>query len=220
MTLSPSFFKLQPLVESRFLLDELIKEHAELDALRTGVFKGCRFKPKRIKLDHDKLHTNAHFESGVCKIQNGEELTADEAEACESLLLDGGNDDVEGGEEEEPRRDEPYVNVAERHRRKKEERAAARAAKADGDQTGYGNVDFILGSAAEVERLWSLCKHILTNIRKGQMECDTFEALIYLKCNMRHWRLSDVMTADMNRVIVPDEDELENDGGDIDDDEW
>lgn len=65
-------------------------------------------------------------------------------------------------------------------------------------------------------RRWSRTS---VNIRKGQMECDSFEALIYLKCNMRFWSLSDVMTADINRNIVEDEDEEESNDGDSDD-EW
>ena len=51
----------------------------------------------------------------------------------------------------------------------------------------YGNCDFIYGSAAEVERLWSVAKHILADERKGMMEPMMFETLIYLKLNEEYW---------------------------------
>ena len=50
----------------------------------------------------------------------------------------------------------------------------------------YKNVDFICGSAAEVERIWSICKYILTNIR-SRMTPSLFEALVFLKVNNDYW---------------------------------
>ena len=38
------------------------------------------------------------------------------------------------------------------------------------------------------------------------MECDTFEAFIFLKVNIMHWNLHDVVFSDINREAVPDED--------------
>ena len=63
----------------------------------------------------------------------------------------------------------------------------------------YGNIDFILGSAAEVERLWSLAKHILEDDRRGMMSEDMFEALLFLKVNRRFWNEQNVAEADMTR---------------------
>ena len=50
----------------------------------------------------------------------------------------------------------------------------------------YNNLDIVLGSAAEVERVWSLANYILTN-QRGSMEPIMFEALLYLKYNRRFW---------------------------------
>ena len=60
----------------------------------------------------------------------------------------------------------------------------------------YGDCSFIFGSAAEVERLWSHAKHILTNSRKGMMEADNFEALLFLKINKHLWESIDLAEAD------------------------
>lgn len=45
----------------------------------------------------------------------------------------------------------------------------------------YINCDFIYGSCAEVERLWSLANYILTDERKGNMSPVMFEAILFLK---------------------------------------
>ena len=82
--------QLQPLSEARSLLEDIISETESSEQERNtcnSVFKGCKFVPKQIKLDYEKLHPNANIESGVCKIQEGNELSLDETAACESLLL-------------------------------------------------------------------------------------------------------------------------------------
>ena len=55
---------------------------------------------------------------------------------------------------------------------------------------GYRNCDFILGSAAVVERLWSTCKYILTENRSN-LDTATFEEIIYLSLNRDLWDLED-----------------------------
>ena len=58
----------------------------------------------------------------------------------------------------------------------------------------YKNVGFICGSAAEVERLWSICKYILTNVR-SRMTPNLFEALVFLKVNHEYWDTRSVQLA-------------------------
>ena len=67
------------------------------------------------------------------------------------------------------------------------------------DNPKYVNCDFIFGSCAEVERLWSIAKFILTSERKGNMSPFLFEAIVFLKMNQRLWDLSDVVSADHSR---------------------
>ncbi len=46
----------------------------------------------------------------------------------------------------------------------------------------YINCDFIFGSVAEVERLWSLAKYIIADTRKSTSPL-VFEAILFLKVN-------------------------------------
>jgi uncharacterized protein YcbK (DUF882 family) len=50
------------------------------------------------------------------------------------------------------------------------------------------------GSAADVERLWSVAAYILTNQRRA-MTPQLFEALIFLKTNHQFWDLTMVVDA-------------------------
>ena len=60
---------------------------------------------------------------------------------------------------------------------------------------------YIYASSAEVERLWSLAKHIQTNERKGRIELGVFESLIFMKVNSLYWNDNDVATADEERRV-------------------
>ncbi len=62
------------------------------------------------------------------------------------------------------------------------------------NRTKYVNCDFILGSAAEVERLWSVAKNILKDNRKSMTPL-LFEALLFLKVNNSYWGLELVCEA-------------------------
>jgi len=83
---------------------------------------------------------------------------------------------------------------------------AAEAAALKGNTSQYINCDFILGSVAEVERLWSTAKHILTEERRGMMHPIIFEALLFLKENHRLWGLEEIVDAETNRKSGEDED--------------
>ena len=50
----------------------------------------------------------------------------------------------------------------------------------------YINCDFILGSAAEIERVWSTAGLIMTSRRKGTSPL-TLEALLFLEYNKDYW---------------------------------
>ncbi len=52
-------------------------------------------------------------------------------------------------------------------------------------QDRYVNCDFMLGSVAEVERLWSLANYILPDTRKSTSRL-TFEAVLFLKVNANY----------------------------------
>ena len=105
-------------------------------------------------------------------------MTAGEKEACESLLvIDDGNSSGSDREEE--------IEYEERLRRRKRQRE---------NPSGYRNCDFILGSAAEVERLWSIATNVLTDERK-KMSPLMLEAVLFLRVNCRLWDVQTVKQA-------------------------
>ena len=63
------------------------------------------------------------------------------------------------------------------------ERIMKRQKKSDSEYN-YGNCDFILGSVAEVERLWSICDNVL-NDHRNRMSPLLFECIVFLKINKK-----------------------------------
>ena len=131
---------------------------ADLDALLAESAGGhtnaysCWYKRKLpgtyIKPGSSKLPA-PHFVSGVIKIKNNKilQLTKDEKDACEKLVNPDSAEGQEGEEGVQP-------SFASRFSMKMKKRKAGvlETSKA----SPYKNVDFICGSAAEVERLWSI----------------------------------------------------------------
>eukprot|EP00171_Calliarthron_tuberculosum_P002931 IDg2931t1 len=144
-----------------------------------SVFFGCRLASKYLAPNASTV-TDPHFESGVVKIQNGNEdsLTIDEKNACEKLrisrLIRSSSSLSEGRTIAD--------KLANGKRRCVEPRSK------------YRNCGFILGSAAEVEGLWSVCNYVLTNHRKSMTPL-LFECLIFLKTNKEFWDLNLVTEA-------------------------
>ena len=60
--------------------------------------------------------------------------------------------------------------------------------------SGYMNSDFILGSAAEVERLWSIATNVLTDERKKTSPL-MLEAVLFVRINSRLWDVQTVKQA-------------------------
>ena len=58
------------------------------------------------------------------------------------------------------------------------------------------NCNCIFRSCAEVERLWSIAKHILTDNRKGVTDPVVFEILIFLKLIRRLWGVNNLVDVD------------------------
>ena len=177
----------------RVLLDYIIqKKENDADIMENRLFQ-CNFTPKRIQTN-GSLTPNPHFESGVVKLQRNKasELTDAERGAVESLKIDIIAIDNEGGEEEKDNDDGDSI-AAELDKVEEEERAASAGEQ---QNASYVNCNFIYGSCAEVERLWSMAKHILTEDRRGMMDAVMFEIFIFLKVNRRLWELGDVVDAD------------------------
>ena len=81
-------------------------------------------------------------------------------------------------------------------------------------QQNFQNCDFIFGSVAEIERVWSLCGNVLTN-KRNNLTPIMLEAILFLQVNER---LCDVETVHMayqqqkssrSQNLVDEEEELE-----------
>ena len=129
------------------------------------------------------------FVEGVIKIQEGKimELTQEEKDACHRLENQQQHQDAteETEEGETP-------TFASRFRDRMKKRKAGELERSQ--HSPYQNVDYICGSAAEVERLWSLCRYILTNTR-SRMTPNIFEVLVFLKVNHDYWDARSVQLA-------------------------
>lgn len=130
-----------------------------------------------------EIATNAIFESGVVKIQEGKEdtLSRHERRAVASLLKN--SDDAASIQDDEPCN--PWLPMEEQLSKKR---------KRNRSVSKYINCSFIPGSVAEVERLWSTAKYILSENRQS-MTPELFEALLFLKLNSRFWDVSLVSDA-------------------------
>ena len=92
-----------------------------------------------------------------------ETMADDEKEACRTLLV---NDDGNSSSSDR----EGEVDYEERLRKRKRQRD---------NPSGYMNSDFILGSAAEVECLWSIATNVLTDERKKTSQLMLEAVLFY-----------------------------------------
>ena len=113
------------------------------------------------------------------------ELTEEEKNACHRVV-NHHQEIMEASEQGE----NPSFASRFRYRMKKRKTGELERSKS----SPYLNVDYICGSAAEVERLWSLCKYILTNTR-SRLTPNLFEVLVFLKVNHDYWDARDVQVA-------------------------
>ena len=109
-----------------------------------------------------------HFENGIFKLQEGRkgDLNYEEEKACQHLIVNA----VEGTN----RADTTHTTV--------EGYLESLNKKPHVEEGDYGDVSIFLGSCAEVERVWSFAKYILTNTQ-ASMTPVLFETIIFLKYN-------------------------------------
>jgi hypothetical protein len=153
---------------------------------------GCHLGMTYIRRDANIIDYE-DFENGVVKIQTGEAhlLTDPERVAVSSLRRNAPaipavnvdqDTDIDPTQWSSPRKIAKEIH---RKRQKLQESAAANE---------YIRCDYILGSVAEVERLWSLARHVLTYDRMSTSPRHV-EGLLFLKVNSRFWDESTVEEA-------------------------
>lgn len=152
----------------------------------------CELEMKYIS-DNADIIVNLDFERGIVKIQCREtgSLTDAEKVAVSGLLRNApaaaaaaaaGPAAAGPGLMDDP---DPAMLSSPRSLAKEMDRKRRREQAMAGHDV-YINCDYIMGSVAEVERLWSLVRHILTYDRMSTKPMNV-EALLFLKVNKRFW---------------------------------
>ena len=176
--------KLYMLSQCRSDLNALLAEMDEGNISRASGWFGHKFDGTYITPDSSKL-PDPSFVSGVVKIQENNQglMSPEEKEACKDLLLE--EDEQNSSQSSQP-------SLAQRMIERMKKRKAGVMENNLGSP--FKNCDFICGSAAEVERLWSIAKHVLTNTR-SRLTPVMFETLIFSKVNEDYWDLATVQSA-------------------------
>ena len=168
----------------------LLECREDLDMLIEDMDLNCNnsshdlYKNKLGKLyiaeDSKKLEHIA-FESGVCKIQNDDvnEMTTEEHNACKCLLISNTTENTE---------DSNVVSNSYEERRNSFKR------RKKNKSHDYGNCNFILGSAAVVERLWSIADRIIDGNR-ARTSPSLMEAMLFLRENRKFWDIDVIQEA-------------------------
>ena len=147
----------------------------------------CTFVRNRT-LPDGPLSPDHKFESAVCRVQGGAEQNLDFAE--KSTLNRVLKTAVRSTEPETDLDDDcnatPVPGSPGLLAEIKQAEAKRKAASSRAYESKYVNLDFVLGSAAEVERLWSMAKYVLVQQRRS-MAPKMFECLMFLKFNRRFW---------------------------------
>lgn len=178
------------LAECRNQLDGWVvkKENAVSNDTSNELF--LKLELKYIKAD-SSIVKNADFESGVVKIQNKEidEMNQAERFACSKLRKEvlAANIPVAAAPPHIDTRFMSPSGIADSTKRKRQRLEETM-------DNSYINCDYILGSVAEVERLWSLCKNVLTDHRSC-IKPMNLEALMFLKINSTYWDVNTVNEA-------------------------
>jgi hypothetical protein len=156
-----------------------------------------RLVPDKIKVGN-RFDSDASLVRAIIKVQSNKEvhLTDIEASALKPWKL-GGAVNV-GDEDEQSNLDEPILSALEQMNRDRKRQADI--VEADLHKSAYDPAikHCVLGSAAEVERVWSMAGHVLTEHRSS-LSPYVFELIMYLKYNSRLWGLKDVVNANVAR---------------------
>ena len=141
-----------------------------------------------------KYDSNADFVSAVIKVQqhNENRLTPKEKLTLDLWKLPSHSDSEE--ELDEPLED--YDSMVREHERKK--KMMDHMSHMNKSEYDPAVQHCVLGSAAEVERVWSIAGHVLTEHR-ASLSPLVFELIMYLKYNSRLWGLAEVVKANKNR---------------------
>lgn len=134
------------------------------------------------------------FESGVLKIKMGQtrDLSKAEKQSVEILLRKHVSNEDEGQSSSE---EAGRVGIA---------KSLKKGHKSDDGRDNYMNCEFILGSVAEMDRLWRTYKNVLT-VTHRPVTPKLFAVLMCLIINHRFWDaqlVGDAITARLHRATA------------------
>ena len=157
-----------------------------------------------LRIVPDKFKVGNRFDSdalvirAIIKVQSNKDVNLTDAKAGKLKpwkLVSAGKG---GDEDKQSDDDEPILSVLEQMNRDRKRQADM--AESDLHKSAYDPAikHCVLGSAAEVERVWSMAGHVLTEHRSS-LSPYVFELIMYLKYNSRLWGLQDVVNANAER---------------------
>jgi hypothetical protein len=157
----------------------------------------CSFNVNKARANYrGALNPDVHFLTGVIKIQHGNwrSLSPNETKACETLLKVNVNhqqgEEQEGGSDHDDQVLGSPLNMSDHIALQRQQKRQREVDGRHGGQQDLGNpyinCDFIFGSTAIVERLWSIGKNILT-AQCSSLTPIMFETLLFLRTNKRFW---------------------------------
>ena len=155
---------------------------------------GCQLGDEYLRIN-SRLTVDPVFENAVVKLQ---EQQANQLTDAEKFVVQDLRKNVENSSDSEDDNDNSISKQLNKRRRFDEN-----------DQ--YMSADFVLGSIAEVERIWSIAIHILSDVR-NRLKPLIFEAILFLKYNSQYW--GDLLVAQAIRASISEKvkkrlDELE-----------
>jgi hypothetical protein len=179
------------LQDCQMMLDILIGKVQGGQGVRGSLFEKCNLNLTYLS-PKNGLSTDADFETGIAKIQSGSERTMTQAEkrACKAFRKDanlGDESDLTVDSDEE----DFFLREFEKTKRQKTQESSR--------QSDYINCNFIVGSAAVVESLWSMYDAFNSKRRRG-MSPITVEMILFLKKNKDLWGIEDVARANQDRM--------------------
>ena len=155
-----------------------------------------RIEPSKFSVGNN-YDTCENFIRAVIKVQQGKEdmLTSEEAKTIEPWKI--------STDEPVALDVEPQASGLSEYDRMNLERLQNKKARAQSNivDSKYDPAlkYCVLGSSAEVERVWSMAGHVLVDARSS-MSPLIFELIMYLKYNKRLWGIHDVVTANRKRL--------------------
>ena len=160
--------KAEPGMNEFFKGDHLDKDYSK-DAMDE------RGRGTREERDLFRRHRNFYFERAVVKIQKGQILEDEDELGAVEHLRKPVRPDVAAGNE--------HIHPGGEFMRRMKDAAESSMASATGD---YVDLSHVIGTSDIVERLFSACKHIMSDCRK-KMGPETLDLIVMLKYNQDLW---------------------------------